>query len=455
MELTHVPPHNLEAEKAVIGAMLSSAYAIDDVISVGISQDSFFDEKNIIMFKHIKELHDEGVPVDTVTLNDYLQEKKMLEKAGGSVYISMLLESVPASSNVRFYAKIVNKKARERATINIARGIIDNVRLGQENIVEKAQDALQRVFEEKNKEVNRATNGIAEYEKMLSEQAQQGGVLIGISTGFSSIDKVTSGLRRGGLYILAAETSNGKSALATNIMDNVAANGFVLYLSLEMQAYEIVTNLVARRGKIDTYHTANINLMRKKDIENGTNNEVKMQEILKDLKRQKYKIIDDSTLRVSDVKALAREYKRTHGLKLLIVDHLHILYHDEPRGKSTALIYAETARDLKGLAQELDIPILVPCQVNRDKDRKGELYESDLKESGGIGQSATAIIMLYKESLPNSKEAPKVEKGINKMVLKFEKNRGGERYAKKNIIYIPQYCLFEEIKTIGEMREDY
>lgn len=405
--LDHVPPHNLDAERGVIGALLLDPLLCDDIVPL-VNADDFYSDANRRIFKHLMEMRNDGSGIDLLLLVDRLQKSEEFEAVGGEVYLGELMHSPPIAAHAEYYARIVKDKAVLRRLIHAGSGIVQEAFAPDTTTKDLLNKAAQQMFELCE---TQTTNQITDLHTAMMEATayvdiKMRGETDGIPTGFTDLDNMLDGMHPNELIILAARPSMGKTAFATNIAEHVAVQKkqTVLIVSLEMARMELALRLICSRGKIDS-NKIRKNFMSQSDKQHFL-------EAVDEL-GQAPMFIDDSPSRtVSEIAAVARRLKRQNDLKLLIIDYLGLIEPEnanDPRQEQVA----KMARRLKGLAREIKVPILCLAQLNRQaeasRDNKPRL--SHLRESGAIEQDADVVLFVHREEKYMSSEEAE-QKGL-------------------------------------------
>ena len=449
------PPSSREAEQSVIGAILLNPELCDEVALI-IRPDDFFYEPNRKIYQTIIELWNESSTVDLTILVERLRQDGTLEDIGGELYLADLMNSVQVVGHVHRYAEIVRQHSDRRALIKACSKILQTAyepNTDQRQLVSQAEE---KIFSISNSRASSTVNSVTEIIQNVYRivDARQAGKLNGVKTGFYELDNLLGGLHGSELIILAARPSLGKTALATNIADYVAVEQQkpVLFFSLEMSQVELVLRMICARGKIQGEQLRG-NYMNEKLTNIFTRVTSKLSSVPI--------YIDDSPSRtVTEIGAVARRIKRQEGLGLIIIDYLGLITPDstrEPRQEQVAKI----ARRLKGLAKELDVPVLCLAQLNRmaetTKDNKPRL--SHLRESGAIEQDADVVMFVHREEYYLSREKAEEEGLIGVAEVIIAKQRNGP-IGTARLAWQGKYTLFSnyataEQKTYQSFQNDF
>lgn len=431
-----IPPHNTEAEKSVLGASMLSKDALADVIDV-VRPEDFYNAGHKEIFSVMLDMFRENVSVDMVTVSDELKKRKSLEMVGGRGYIATLSAEVPSTTNAAEYAKIVAEKSAMRKLIATAEDIREKsfeeqmdpseiLDYAEKGIFEIAQDRQQSDYAPI-KEV------LLENVSMIDKAIQTQGQVIGLTTGFKELDKVTAGLHRSDLIIIAARPAMGKTAFALNIAQNAATKGnaSVLLFSLEMSKEQLGQRLLAMEARVEMEN------LKKGNIERGDWDRINM--ALDTLSKTDIHIDDTAGISVLEMKNKCRRLKAEKGLDLVVIDYLQLMK-AEGRADSRQQEISNLSRYLKLLAREMDCPVIVLSQLSRAPEQRQDHRPilSDLRESGSIEQDADIVIFLYRDDYYNENtEKP----GICEVNL--AKHRSGPT-EKIDLTWVARYTKFSD-----------
>ena len=426
------PPHSLEAEKSVLGSMLISRDAAELAAEM-LSASDFYVPQHQDIFEAMTELVSRAQPVDSVTIVDALERADKLASAGGLGYIAELSLFVPSAANVSYYINIVEDRSVLRQLIKAGGEIMNEASTSDSPVTDILDEAERRVFSismKKNEEtlVPVDKSAMAAYMR-IGELMRTRGQISGVPTGFRELDELTSGLQKGDLIIVAARPSVGKSTFAMNIAEYAAttAGKRVAVFSLEMSREQLTTRMLCSQAKVD---------MQKVNSGETTEEDLLvLSDALLTLSDSKMYIDDSGNLSVADIRSRCRRQKTRYGLDLVVVDYLGLLQLTSKRGSLVADI-AEATRALKILAKELEVPIMLLCQLSRGSEsRKENGYRpilADLRDSGAIEQDADLVLLLYRKALAmrNRKDdsasgAPNEEIEDNSAEVIVAKNRNG------------------------------
>lgn len=428
-----LPPQNIEAEQAVLGAILLNPEMLTNV-NERIRAEDFYRQGHQRLYEVMNELAEKREPIDLVTLTAMLQDKKLLEEVGGVSYLTEIAAMVPVISNVDYYAKIVETKAMQRNLIRTASGIISEAYTNDEDIAEVMETAEKKILDIAKRRIKGAFTPIKEvlmesYEQIEALHYNQGG-LKGLSTGFIDLDKMTSGFQKSDLIIVAARPSMGKTAFALNVAQNVAlrSQATVAIFSLEMSAPQLVMRMIASEGNIDaqSFRTGNL---KDEDWE-------KLTMSIGTLSEASIFIDDTPGITIFDIRAKLRRLQAEHGLGLVMIDYLQLI---SGRGiDSRQQEISEISRSLKLMAREFDVPIIALSQLSRAVEQRQDKRPmlSDLRESGSIEQDADMVAFLYRDDYYNEESE---KKNIAEIII--GKQRNGP-VGKVELLFLKNYNKF-------------
>ncbi|MCP4757119.1 MAG: replicative DNA helicase, partial [Proteobacteria bacterium] len=414
-------PHDFEGEQAVLGSIIEDNDILNDTANI-LSPNSFYTVAHQHIFQAMMELAEAGQPIDEVLLGDQLKSVKKLEEVGGYAYLAELLDCVPSSGNVVYYAKIIQEHASLRDLITISADIGRKSRDPEQNISELLSEAESKIAEIATRSADRGYSHIKEILassfKRLEKISETPDEITGIPTGFIDLDRLTSGLQSSDLLIVAARPSMGKTSFALNIASYVSTRtdikGAILIFSLEMSKEQLALRLLTSESKVDS-----------KKLRTGKLEQEDWDKLA--MATDKLSVaqiyINDSTAvspyeLVTICKQLDKELE--HGVSLVLVDYLQLMQGNR-RNTPREQEIAEISRSLKGIAKELDIPVIALSQLNRAlesrSDKRPQL--SDLRESGAIEQDADIIMFIYKDEVYNE-DSP--DKGIAEIIISKHRN---------------------------------
>ena len=431
-----MPPHSVDAEESVLGAVLLSGDAANVALEKLHAED-FYKPSHQQIFEIIRQLFDSNEPIDAVTVSEGLRRDGSLDRMGGIDFLTNLIDSVPSTSNVEYYAGIVEEHSLRRRLMKVGGDIGVIASNMTEPIAEVVDKAEQSVFAVAERQVGDGLQVIDELLGPAIEKAEElqrsGSAVTGISTGFRDLDKKLAGLHPTNLIIIASRPGMGKSALALNMAQNVALNdNTVAVFSLEMSREEIVTRLLCAKGRIDSQK------LRTGSLSEG--DFTKLSNAAGALYKQNIFVDDSPGLTVTEIRAKCRRLRRNPGLDLVVVDYLQLMNGSgqENRQQEIAMI----SRSLKSLARELSVPIIALSQLNRAvesrEDKRPRL--GDLRESGAVEQDADVVMFIYRDEyyFPEKVES----KGIAEVVISKHRQGG---VGKVDMTFLPEFTLFADM----------
>lgn len=421
-----VPPQNIEAEQAVLGAMLIDKEAIAKATEVLLADD-FYREAHRVIFSAMLELYNKNEAVDMVTVTEILKRDNKLEDIGGIAYITSLANVVLTAANVKYHAEIVAEKSVLRQLVRVsteiaAMGYEANEDVG--TLLDTAESRILEISNRKKKNDFTAINDILmDSVQSIESLLQNKGGLTGLPSGFADLDKLTSGLHPSDFIILAARPSMGKTALALNIVQNVALRAHkviggeqrsVAFFSLEMSKEQLVNRMLCAEAGIDSQRLR-VGEMHDEDWTH-------LWDACDTMSRAKIYIDDTAGITAMDMRSRARRLKAEHGLDLIVVDYLQLMQGSGKRNNSgdRQQEVSEISRSLKALARELDVPVLALSQLSRSVESRQVKRPmlSDLRESGSLEQDADIVAFLYREDYYN----PETENKHTELIIAKHRN---------------------------------
>ena len=421
-----VPPQNIEAEQAVLGAMLIDKEAIAKATEV-LSADDFYREAHRVIFSAMLELYNKNEAVDMVTVTEILKRDNKLEDIGGIAYITSLANVVLTAANVKYHADIVAEKSVLRQLVRVsteiaAMGYEANEDVG--TLLDTAESRILEISNRKKKTDFTAINDVLmDSVQSIESLLQNKGGLTGLPAGFADLDKLTSGLHPSDFIILAARPSMGKTALALNIVQNVALRAHkviggeprsVAFFSLEMSKEQLVNRMLCAEAGIDSQRLR-VGEMHDEDWTH-------LWDACDTMSRAKIYIDDTAGITAMEMRSRARRLKAEHGLDLIVVDYLQLMQGSGKRNNSgdRHQEVSEISRSLKALARELDVPVLALSQLSRSVESRQVKRPmlSDLRESGSLEQDADIVAFLYREDYYN----PDTENKHTELIIAKHRN---------------------------------
>lgn len=439
-----IPPQDIEAEQAVLGAIFLDPDALIDAMEV-LEASSFYRRSHQLIFQAMVQLNDRNEAIDLITLKAEIEKSNSLEDIGGISYLTELSQISPSSASVAYYAKIVDDKATLRQLIQTANKIISNGFEQNEDVQTIVDDAEKQIMEVSEK---RNSNGFQAISDVLSQSienidqlAQNNEEITGLPTGYKALDKMTAGLQKEELLIIAARPAVGKTAFALNIAQNVGTktDNTVAIFSLEMGAESLVNRMLCAEGSIDASH-----------LRTGQLNDEEWRNLIiamGSLSKASIYIDDTPGIKVSEIRARCRKLAQEKGnLGLILIDYLQLI---EGSGReSRQQEVSEISRQLKKLAKELKVPVVALSQLSRSVEQRQDKRPilSDIRESGSIEQDADIVAFLYREDYYQRESDDNDEQPSDDNVIEviIEKNRNGAR-GTVELLFIKEYNKFSSL----------
>jgi len=452
----NLPPQNIEAEQAVLGAIFLNTDALADAMEY-VEADDFYRRAHQILFQAMVDLNNDGEAIDVLTVQNYLTTNNQLDDVGGVAYIAELATSVPTAANAGYYAKIVEEKSMLRRLISTATNIITQANNGDDDVpslLDSAERQIMDVSERRNR------SGFREIKDVLNETlsdidrlSQQSEDITGLPTGYREFDKMTAGLQPDNLIILAARPAVGKTAFALNIAQNVATSTdtSVAIFSLEMSAESLVNRMLCAEGSINANH-----------LRTGQLDEGEWQNLIVAmgaLSNTSIFIDDTPGIKMAEIRAKCRRLAKEKGnLGLVVIDYLQLIEGSNKESRQQEV--SEISRQLKKLAKELSVPILALSQLSRGVEQRQDKRPvlSDIRESGSIEQDADIVAFLYRDdyyergeskSEDDEDDQDSLNQDVGEVELIIEKNRAGARGTVK-LLFIKSYNKFSNISYAQE-----
>ena len=448
--IDRLPPHSNEAEQGVLGCILLSP---PDCMGICIEKfkrgsEVFYDLRHQHIYEILAEMYDDKEPIDLITLQQRLRDRKQIDAVGGLAYLSSLADAVPSAANLEYYVNIVREKYVLRRLIHACTGVVGRV-YEHEGEVDGLLDEVERdilhINEERVEEssmmikelVHKAINTIEEFH-------QRQGMLTGVGSGFPDFDKMTSGMHGGEMIVIAARPSMGKTSLAMNIAEHVAVDEKlpVGVFSLEMTSESLVLRMLCSRSRVNLRNIRD-GFLAERDFPKLTGAAGK-------LANSPLYIDDTAGLSILQLRAKARRMFQQFGIKLFVIDYLQLLNSTSRRSDNRQQEIADISNGIKALAKELNVPVIVLSQLNREleKDRNRKPRLSDLRESGAIEQDADLVGLLYKASTGEDEDggAPEQEAaGVNLYIAKQRNGPTGD----VNLTFMRSYTRFESAAKVS------
>jgi len=420
VENLKVPPHSIEGEQAVLGGLLLSSRAFDQVADI-VTEPDFYREDHRLIFRAISELNNRGRPCDAVTVTEWFESHGLVDQIDGGGYISQLASNTPSAANVRAYAEIVRERSILRQLVDVGAEITSGAFASDgRNSRELLEEAERKVFAIADQDLRTGASFVAIQEAIreaiekLQELAEHEGDITGIPTGFKDFDEKTAGLQDSDLIIVAGRPSMGKTTLAMNIAENAAIKHEkpVAIFSMEMSAQQLVRRMFSSLGQIDQNKLRSGNL---DDLDWP-----KLTSAMNLLHKSHIFIDETPSLSPAELRARARRLKREHDIGLIVVDYLQLMAVPGTR-ENRATEIAEISRSLKAIAKELHLPVIALSQLNRALEQRPNKRPvmADLRESGSIEQDADLIVFIYRDEVYNE-DSP--EKGKAEIIIGKHRN---------------------------------
>jgi replicative DNA helicase len=435
-------PHNLEAEKSVLGAILIHNEAFNHAAELIDSRD-FFRDAHRRIFEKMVALSERNEAIDFVTLKEELARSGELEEVGGPAYIASLADGVPRSANVEHYAKIVKEKATLRNLIHSANRILSDAYRAEEDadvILDGAEKAIFEIAEDRIREGFVPLRDLVQSSFATIEKLQQHkGLVTGVPTGFVDLDEMTSGLQPSDLVLVAARPSMGKTSFVLNIAQHVGiqTDMTVGFFSLEMSKEQLFMRMLTAEARIDA-HRFRSGFLNEKDYG-------RLSHALGTLADARVFIDDTASLGVLEMRAKARRLQSEHGLHLLIIDYIQLMQ-GRGRFESRQAEIASISRSLKGLAKELKIPIVALSQLSRASETRADHRPqlSDLRESGALEQDADVVMFIFREEQYRDADGQPNQQAEGIAEIIIGKQRNGPVGTAK-LAFIKEHTRFENL----------
>ena len=446
-----IPPHSIEAEQSVLGSIFLDPETVVNVLEYLESSD-FYRKNHQIIFDAILQLNNRNEAIDVVTISNELDTKNQLENAGGMEYLAELAVAVPTSANVEYYAKIVEEKSILR---NLIRSATEIVRKGYEEgdelavMLDSAEQNILQVSERRNRSgFIRISDVVSASLQNIESLAQRSDDVTGVPTGYIALDKMTAGLQKEELIILAARPAVGKTAFALNIAQNVAtkADQVVAIFSLEMGAESLVNRMLCAEGNIDAGH-----------LRTGQLSEDEWSNLIMamgTLGQSKIFIDDTPGIRIAEIRAKSRRLLQEQGkLGLIVIDYLQLIEGNNRESRQQEV--SDISRQLKKLAKELKVPVIALSQLSRGVEQRQDKRPvlSDIRESGSIEQDADIVAFLYRDDYyerEGGEESERDEQENNVVEVIIEKNRSGARGTVK-LLFKKEFNKFSSMSYMPEI----
>ncbi len=415
-----IPPQSIESEMALLGSIMLRPESINEVLEM-INGDSFYSDRHKKIYETMLELFSKSTPIDLISVSSRLKEKKILDQVGGKSYLSEIVESVPSSANIVHYAEIVLKKCTTRNLINASEEIGALGYNEAHDLDYLLDEAEKRIFKVTNKNHKKSfielKDTLGEAWERLDKLHKSKDELRGVPTGFKSLDAKLAGFQKSDLIILAARPSMGKTSLALDIARSVAVNHKIptLIFSLEMSAQQLIDRMLAAQAQVDAWKLRTGKLTNNDDFD-------RIRDSLEVLSNAPIFVDDRPGNNAVSMRSTARRLKSEKNLGLIIVDYLQLMMPTNTKNSDNMVQQVtEISRSLKGLARELDVPVIALSQLSRAvEQRGGKPRLSDLRDSGSIEQDADVVMFIHRDDKYNeNSDKPNIAE------IMIEKHRNG------------------------------
>lgn len=444
-KVSRIPPHDLDAEQATLGSIMLNPSALNDIIDI-FNAESCYSEKHRIIFKAMIDLFGKNEPIDLLSLSTSLKNRGQLEQIGGRTYLTDLTNSVPASTNVKHYAGIVYKKALMRKLISVGEHLstvgFSETDTDIETIMDEAEKKVFAITgDPKGQNFVSIKQSLTEVWDQLEKLNSEGGGLGGVPTGYPSLDNMLGGLHKSDLIILAARPSVGKTTLALDIARHAAVKSKipVAIFSLEMSANQLTQRMLSAQSHVDAWKLRTGKITNENDFG-------KIRDSLNELSQAPIYIDDQAGNSIVKMKSVARRLKSEFGLGLIVIDYLQLMGTSKNYDSMVNQV-TEISRSLKGLARELDVPVLALSQLSRAvESRGGKPRLSDLRDSGSIEQDADVVMFIHREDRSGTRTDAE-STGIAEILI--EKHRNGP-VGKVDLFFDEKNSTFLSIEKTGD-----
>lgn len=440
--LRRVPPHSVEAEQAVLAGIFVRPQVMHSIVGI-IVDDDFYLPAHQTLYRAMVELYSRSAPIDLVSVAEYLKGRGEFEEVGGAVYLSELSQAVVSGANAEYYATIVRDKGMQRGLINTCSTIISNSFDSSQDVGNLLDQSEQAIFAISQRTTGKDFSGTKELvDKVfenLAKLADSKELITGITTGYTRLDKMTAGLQPSDLIILAARPSMGKTAFAMCMAMNAAVhqNTPVAVFSLEMSKEQLLARMLAAWGKVDLSKLRRPSLLNDEDW-------TRLYAAADIIGRAPIFIDDTPAISTLELRARARRLKSEKGLGMVVIDYLQLM-RTSRKTDSRELEISDISRSLKGLAKEMNVPVVALSQLNRKVEERSDKRPmlSDLRESGAIEQDADVIMFVYRDDVyKHQKPADRPIQGVAEIIIGKQRN-GPVGVAE--LLYISPYTAFEDI----------
>lgn len=437
---TRIPPNNIDAEKSVLGSILVSPDVMMDISDI-VKADDFYRKDHEIIFSAMWDLFNANKPIDVVTVTEKLSQLGVLDKVGGIPYLGSLADEVPLASNAPQYAGIVAEKALQRRLIKCGQDIAKNAYEPEGDVaavLEKAEQSVLDVMQ------NRASKAYVQIKDVMPgvfnilEQASKSNGYSGIPTGFYDLDQMTAGLHNSDLIIVAGRPAMGKTAFMLNMARNIAVKERlpVAIFNLEMSKEQLATRMLSTESGVESEKLRNGNLADSDWTQIATGMSV--------LSDAPIYFDDSSDISIQSIRSKCRKLKMERDIKVVFIDYLQLMQGKSGKSDSRTQEVGDISRSLKVMARELNIPVIVGSQVNRELEKRSDKRPmmSDLRESGSIEQDADIVMFLYRDEVYNKDTE---YKGVAELIV--AKHRNGAT-GTCNMVFDAEHSAFKNMSPI-------
>ncbi|QSX07362.1 replicative DNA helicase [Sedimentibacter sp. zth1] len=434
-----VPPHSLEAEQTVLGALMIDGKAVEKTLNLLASED-FYYEANSEIYDAIRTIYQLEVPIDMITVSDELKKRGKIDQVGGLEYLAGLTENIITSKNVTAYINIIKEKSVLRKLISVSNEIIEKGYKESDEVQNLIDLAESRIF---SLSQNRSSNDFSMVRDVLitvfnqlEEKAKMKDSLTGVDTGFKELNRMTAGFQRSDLILLAARPAMGKTSLALNIAMNAAKSGSsVALFSLEMSKEQYIQRLISMESLVES-----------NKLRSGTLDDedwMKLANVMNDIAEVSMYIDDTASITLFDLMSKCRRLKIDKGLDMVVIDYLQLMSYGG-KAESRQQEISSISRGLKQMARELNCPVVALSQLSRAPEQRPDHRPllSDLRESGAIEQDADIVMMLYRDEYYYKDESEK--KGIAEVIL--AKHRNGP-VGTVDLVFIDRFTKFSDVPS--------
>src|SRR5579884_749335 len=413
-QFERLPPHSIEAEMCLLASMILDKEMVGQIVQL-VDRDSFYQADHQILFDILVKLYEQNRPTDSVIVREELAKRQLLEEIGGVPYLAANINSVPSSAHGAHYAGIVREKALLRQLIAASNDILRDAYAPHEQADLVLDKAEKKIFDIAQKKVSGSLvpmeDVLHEVFEMIENRGQRG-----LETGFFELDDMLNGLQNGEMIIVAARPSMGKTAMAMNMIEHIAADSRLpcAVFSLEMSKQQLAQRMLCSRGQIDA-HKLRKGMLQSHEYAHLAN-------VVGELAKAPIWVDDSPGLTIMDLRAKARRLKLQHDIKLIMIDYMQLM--DNPGPDSRQQQISEISRGIKAVARELNVPVIALSQLNRQSEgRDGHRPRmSDLRESGSIEQDADVIMLLHREDYYRMSEPDFQPDNIAEIIIAKQRN---------------------------------